>query len=119
MGTRFYAGLISSYMPRAHPKYGSAFKLIELTAAANDHDRVNIDDDSSSTTSSSFESSNESDCLAPPGNEALGMGRSGSRIDDIPVLKASLTRHRIQAGGGSIISPMLIGKSLEGGPDNE
>merc|ERR1711972_583967 len=48
------AGMLTSYDPWKHPKYRAAFKLMDLTAAANR-------EDSSSSSSSSSEESSDSD----------------------------------------------------------
>merc|ERR1712113_15774 len=48
-------GRMASFNPRAHEEYAAAFKLIDLTAAQQDHDRLSSSSEDSSSCSSSTE----------------------------------------------------------------
>merc|ERR1712060_645597 len=63
-------GLLSSYLPRNHPTYGAAFKLMDLSAGQFNHDwhsesSSSGSSDSSSGTESDSEDEEEADGLAP------------------------------------------------------
>merc|ERR1712217_890810 len=52
-------GRMASYNPRAHEDYASAFKLIDLTAAKQDHDRHSSSSSSSDVSSTTSEEEEE------------------------------------------------------------
>merc|ERR1712217_1729 len=52
-------GRMASYNPRAHEDYASAFKLIDLTAAQQDHDRHSSSSSSSDVSSTTEEEEEE------------------------------------------------------------
>merc|ERR1712050_192743 len=53
--TRRAEGRMASFNPRAHEEYAAAFKLIDLTAAQQDHDRLSPSSEDSSSCSSTTE----------------------------------------------------------------
>merc|ERR1711920_1218419 len=59
--TRRAEGRMASYNPRAHEEYASAFKLIDLTAAQQDHDRHSSSSSSSDVSSTTSEEEEEED----------------------------------------------------------
>lgn len=112
MRERAERGLISSYKPRLHPVYGSAYKLVDTAAAAHLH---GIDSSSSSDSSDSeySDESNEDEHEASLFSRIFGGGRHSVRDAAAGKTRKSMVahhEHRTSQAGRKSLSGRLTGR---------